>query len=100
MIVAVDRSNIEDAARVHALSWRASHRPFCLADFLDRHTPERQRSYLEGKIEQGTGVWLLVDREPVGLVSVTGNLIEDLYVLPGFQNRGYGTQLLRHAMGR
>ena len=31
-------------------------------------------------------------------VSVTENLIEDLYVLPEYQGRGYGTQLLRFAM--
>ncbi|MDE6997883.1 MAG: GNAT family N-acetyltransferase [Oscillospiraceae bacterium] len=28
---------------------------------------------------------------------MTGSLIEDLYVLPGRQNKGYGTRLLRFA---
>ena len=43
---------------------------------------------------------MLVEDQPVGVVSVTGNLIEDLYVIPALQNRGYGTQLLRFAMVR
>ena len=36
----------------------------------------------------------------MGLVSVTESLIEDLYVLPRLQNRGYGSRLLRFAMAR
>ena len=43
---------------------------------------------------------MLIDGEPVGIVSVKGSLIEDLYVLPEKQNRGYGTQLLRYAMNK
>ena len=41
---------------------------------------------------------MLVDDEPVAVVSVTGSLIEDLYVLPGRQNKGYGTLLLEYAL--
>ena len=41
---------------------------------------------------------MLVENGPVGIVSVTGSLIEDLYVLPERQNLGYGTELLQFAM--
>ena len=41
---------------------------------------------------------MLTEHKPVGIVSVTGNLIEDLYVLPEYQNQGYGTRLLHYAM--
>ena len=41
---------------------------------------------------------MLVEETPIGIVSVTGNLIEDLYVLPDKQNRGYGTKLLQYAI--
>ena len=41
---------------------------------------------------------MLIENEPVGIVSVTGNLIEDLYILPEYQNQGYGTRLLHYAM--
>ncbi len=43
---------------------------------------------------------MLVDEKPVGIVSVTGSLIEDLYVLPDRQNMGFGTELLRYAVER
>ena len=43
---------------------------------------------------------MLVDGGPVGIVSVTNSLIEDLYVLPDFQNMGYGTKLLQYAVGQ
>ena len=36
----------------------------------------------------------------MGIVSVTGSLIEDLYILPDRQNRGYGTKLLQYAIGQ
>ena len=34
---------------------------------------------------------MLVKHKPVGIVSVTGSLIEDLYIRPDEQNKGYGT---------
>ena len=54
--------------------------------------------YLRKKMSCGTKVYMLADKEPVGIVSVTGSLIEDLYILPDMQNRGYGTKLLQYAM--
>ena len=41
---------------------------------------------------------MLLDDEPVGIVSLTGSLIEDLYILPDRQNNGYGTALLEYAV--
>ena len=43
---------------------------------------------------------MLVDEAPVGVVSVTDSLIEDLYILPEKQNMGYGTKLLKFAIGQ
>ena len=98
MIVPVDQSNICQAAEVHSVSWQESHRSFCSADFIALHTPEHQQEYLSEKISRGSRVFMLVDDEPVAVVSVTGSLIEDLYVLPGRQNKGYGTLLLEYAV--
>ena len=41
---------------------------------------------------------MLVEEEPIGIVSVTNNLIEDLYVLPDKQNMGFGTKLFQYAI--
>ena len=100
MIVTVDAANLADAGRVHALAWQESHRAFCTPDFVARHTPERQTEYLRAKLAAGARIYLLLADEPVGLVSVTENLIEDLYILPEAQNRGHGTRLLRFAVSR
>ena len=100
MIVPVDLTNIDIAARIHATAWQASHRAFCKPEFVEKHTPERQKAYLQTKMDRGSAVYMLVADQPAGIVSVTGNLIEDLYVLPEMQNRGCGTQLLRFAMAR
>ncbi len=98
MIISADETNLFQAAAVHSVSWKEAHRSFCSGAFVELHTPERQREYLREKMAHGSRLYLLVEEEPVGIVSVTGNRIEDLYVLPEKQNRGYGTKLLRYAM--
>ena len=100
MIILVDGANILQAATIHSISWQESHRTFCATDFVEMHTPERQQAYLEDKIKDGSKVYILVDEDPVGIVSVTDNLIEDLYVLPDKQSMGYGTKLLQFAVGQ
>ena len=97
MIIPVDETNLSQAATLHSISWKASHRAFCAPDFIEQHTPERQRAYFRRKMNDGTKLFMLVDEAPAGIVSVTGSLIEDLYVLPDLQNRGYGTKLLLFA---
>lgn len=98
MIVPVDETNIFQAAAIHSASWQDSHRSFCSPDFIALHTPEHQREYLRGKMDKGSKVYMLVKNRPVGVVSVTGSLIEDLYILPKMQNKGYGTELLQFAV--
>lgn len=97
MIIKVYRENTGDAAYVHAVSWQASHKAFCTPEFIALHTVERQQEYLLDKMDRGSLLFMLTDKKPVGIVSVTGSLIEDLYVLPDMQNRGYGSELLRFA---
>ena len=100
MIISVDESNLLEAALIHSASWQDSHRSFCSPDFVAQHTPERQREYLRGKMNKGSAVYMLVKDRPVGVVSVTGSLIEDLYILPEMQNKGYGTELLQFAIAQ
>ena len=100
MIIPVDNTNLLQAAAIHSISWTESHRAFCTPDFIALHTPDRQREYLKSKMRGGTKIYMLVEGEPAGIVSVTNSLIEDLYILPDFQNRGYGTKLLQYAVGQ
>ncbi len=93
MIVPADEKNLDAAAAVHAEAWRDSHRGFCSAEFVSLHTQARQKDYIKGKMNSGSRFYLLITDRPVGIVSVAGSLIEDLYVLPGEQNRGFGTAL-------
>ena len=43
---------------------------------------------------------MLIEEEPIGIVSVKDHLIEDLYILPQKQRMGYGTKLLKFAIGQ
>lgn len=98
MITKVDESNIEDAGRVHSESWKESHRSFCSAEFVEKHTPSAQVDYLRREMAAGKQIYMLMAEYPVGIVSVQGDLIENLYVLPSEQRKGYGTQLLQFAI--
>lgn len=98
MIKPVSPSNIMQAAVIHSESWKESHKALCSAEFVALHTPNRQKSYLEDVIANGAQLYMLTDSKPVGIVSVHGSLIENLYVLPSEQNKGYGTQLLHFAI--
>ena len=100
MIVPVDETNLLQAATIHSISWKESHRAFCAPDFIETHTPDRQREYLRNKMNNGTKLYMLVEEKPIGVVSVTKGLIEDLYILPDMQNMGYGTKLLLYAVGQ
>ena len=100
MIIPVNDRNITAAATIHSISWKESHRAFCTPDFIEIHSPERQLKYMRDKMKNGTEFFMLVDEDPVGVVSVTGSLIEDLYVLPEKQKMGYGTRLLQFAVGQ
>lgn len=98
MIIPVTRQELMQAATIHSESWIQSHRNVCSAQFLAQHTPQRQSRYLQSLMDQGAQLYMLVDAKPVGIVSVQGSRIGDLYVLPSEQNKGYGRQLLTFAM--
>ena len=87
MIQPVTEKELDQAAAIHSESWIDSHKEICSPEFLAIHTPERQKRYLESEIAKGARLYLLTEEKPVGIVSVRGSLIENLYVLPGEQNK-------------
>ena len=96
----VNLQNLSQAAEIHALSWQKAHRDFCSAEFVAQHSVARQMAYLRREMEAGKRLFMLTDHQPVGIVSVDGNLIENLYVLPQKQRNGYGTELLKFAIAQ
>jgi len=99
IIETVNEDNIRAAAEVHAAAWRESHRSFCSPEFVKLHTVERQECYIRGKRMAGSRFFLLTEEMPLGVVSITDSVVEDLYILPAYQNRSYGTRLLQFAIG-
>ena len=100
IVAYVTEENIADAARIHSISWQESHRAFCNEAFILKHDVEHQKEYIREKMKNGSKFYLLYNKEPVAVVSVKDELIEDLYVLTEQQNKGYGTQLLNYVVAR
>lgn len=98
MIVEVTQDNILAAAKIHSESWKESHRAFCSEEFVQLHTVERQQEYLQKEMQQGKKLYMLIEDAPVGIISIKERLIENLYVLPDCQRRGYGSKLLKYAI--
>ena len=96
--VEVTEQNIAEAGRIHSESWKESHRSFCSGAFVEKHTPATQADFLRRELAAGKHIYMLIDDCPVGIVSVHGDLIENLYVLPSEQRKGYGSQLLHYAI--
>ena len=71
-ICEVDSHNLIQAAEIHAISWRESHKEFCSAEFVAAHTTQRQISFLQEELDSGKKIYLLTDHKPVGIVSVDG----------------------------
>ena len=97
-IIKVDEASIAEAGHVHSESWKESHRSFCSAEFVEKHTPAAQVDFLRREMNTGKTIYMLIDNYPVGIVSVYDSLIENLYVLPSEQRKGYGSQLLDYAI--
>ena len=97
-IIKITENNIRDAGKIHSVSWKESHKSFCSEEFIARHTEEAQTEYVRSEIAKGKDFYMLIDRMPVGIVSVCGSLIENLYVLPTEQRQGYGAMLLQYVL--
>ena len=100
MIIEVNQKNICYAAEINSESWKNSHKQYCSHEFVELHSIEYQEKYLRDQIRNGKNVYMLVEDRYIGIVSIKENLIENLYILPNEQRKGYGTLLLKFAVGK
>ena len=98
LIVPITEDNIAAAGSIHSISWQESHRSFCSAAFIAKHTPQAQTLYLQRELASGKKGFMIIDEVPLGIVTIHGSLIENLYILPEHQRRGYGSMLLEFAI--
>ena len=65
--------NIEIAAKIHSITWKESHKSFCTEKFVQAHTWERQKQYIEKEIDDGKQFYILDKNGAKGIVSVQDN---------------------------
>ena len=103
MIIEVNTCNIADAAKVYMESWKESHKNICSYDFIEKHDLNYMINFLKEKKEQKYDIFIdYIDKKPVGIVGINPAYEEIclLYVSPKEQGKGFGTELLNHALSR
>lgn len=96
----IAKAKIEDAEKVKCISHETinavypRYYPQGAVDFFLAH---HSISHISKDIGEGC-VWLIYDEEKaVGTVTVNGNEINRLFVLPEYQGKGFGRELMRFA---
>lgn len=100
MIIEVTENNVRDAAEIYTPSWRDAHKDCCDKDFIEKYTVEYVTAFLLNELKQKKDMYMFVDKIPVGIVSIKDNMIENLYIHPNSQHKGYGTKLLQFAWSK
>ena len=83
-------------ALVHRTSMREA-----LPYLPDLHTPDEDRDWVANVVLPHQEVWVAeVEERVVGVAALEGDMLTQLYILPGEQGRGIGSALLATAMTR
>lgn len=97
MILNISPSFLDEAAEIYSISWITSHKDVCSDSFLIEHTPSFMKRKIEREIESGWEYYISLSPSPSGIVSIKGNEISSLYVLPSMEKKGIGGELLSFA---
>jgi ribosomal protein S18 acetylase RimI-like enzyme len=80
-------------AAVHRAARRAA-----MPYLPELHGEAEDRDWISETVLPSATVWVAeVDGRPVGYLALTGSSLDQLYVAPGYQGRGIGSQLLDKA---
>ena len=86
-------ADMDEAARVFRISFDRA-----LPTLRSLHTPDEDRAFFRERLFAACEVWgSFEDGAMTGFVAFREGWIEQLYVLPGAQRRGFGTSLLKIA---
>lgn len=95
--VVVTQAEVNDFAQVAELylASRADALPY----LNQVHTDEAVRAWIKGTLLQRRTTWIAKDQDKVvGFLSLLGDDIDQLYILPGYYRQGIGSKLLLRAM--
>ena len=96
----IRRAEKKDLVKIHILVIDTIHNVFpryypqgAVYSFLDHH----RESEILADIENQNAYVLEVDGVLVGTITIKENMINRLFLLPGYQGKGYGKNLLEYA---
>lgn len=80
--------------------WGIQKKEFSLFFYTRKYRSISNSVYTSTEITLGKDIFMLVENYAVGIISLKDNLIENLYILPNEQGKGYGTKLLLFAISK
>jgi putative acetyltransferase len=93
MLKRLELADMDAAALVHRTAFDAA-----LPWLAGLHTPAEDRSFFRERVFTACDVWgAFENAEMAGMIAFRQDWIDQLYVLPQHQARGFGTDLLRIA---
>ena len=96
LIRPAERQDADAIAAVHRTSMREA-----LPYLPDLHTADEDRAWVANVVLPHQEVWVAeAGGHVVGVAALDGDMLAQLYILPGEQGRGIGSALLAKAMAR
>ena len=93
MLRKLDLADMDVAAQVHRTAY-----DHALPWLSGRHTPQEDRWFFRERLYRTSQLWgAFVGAQMTGIIAFREDWIDQLYVLPGSQQRGIGTLLLQIA---
>ena len=95
-IRSAEAGDADAIAKVHRLSMRDA-----MPYLPDLHTEDEDRAWVANVVLPHQEVWVAeAGGRVVGVAALDGDMLAQLYILPGEQGRGIGSALLAQAMAR
>lgn len=109
-ITKVADCDINDFGFIHSVAWHATYKNIASEDFLSQFTPQNRAAVFKKAIKNPNERFYIakLNNKPIGILILDCHPkdedeyvgeVKALYLLPDYQGKGYGTEMMNFAIG-